>query len=181
MKQDLRKLLLARRHAIAAEQRASFDAALSDQVLIWWQRQPQPINTLGVYWPIRGEPDLQAAYLKLTQNGVQLALPVVIDAHSPLQFVKWTPGEAMIAGAMKVPIPAPPHTIIQPAALLIPCVGFNQQHMRLGYGGGFYDRTLALDPRPITIGISYACQAARFSADAHDISLDSIITENGAV
>jgi 5-formyltetrahydrofolate cyclo-ligase len=183
MKQDLREQLLTRRRAITSEQRALFDAALSKHVLTWWGQQP--VSSLGVYSPIRGEPDLEMAYLELAKRGVQLALPVVIDANSPLQFVQWTPGDPLVAGAMKVPVPTPPHTIIQPAALLIPCVGFNQQRLRLGYGGGFYDRTLALAlthaPRPIAIGIAYRCLATAFDADTHDMALDIIITEDGAI
>ncbi|HXA46413.1 MAG TPA: 5-formyltetrahydrofolate cyclo-ligase [Burkholderiaceae bacterium] len=178
IKQDLREQLLARRRAITPEQRALHDAALSAHVLAWWERQP--VGSMGVYWPIRGEPDLQSAHAELARRGVQLALPVVIDANSPLQFVRWTPGDAMVAGAMKVPIPATPHIIAQPAALLIPCVGFNPHRMRLGYGGGFYDRTLAQEPRPLAIGIAYRCLETNFPADGHDIALDTILTEEGA-
>jgi 5-formyltetrahydrofolate cyclo-ligase len=175
MKQDLRKLLLARRKAITPEQRAQYDAALSAHVLAWWEQQP--VSSLGVYWPIRGEPDLGAAYLELTRHGVQLALPVVVAADAPLQFVKWIPGAELVADSMKVPVPAPPQIAVDPQALLIPCVGFNQQGTRLGYGGGYYDRTLAIMPRPIAIGIAYSCFFANFAADPHDIALDAMITE----
>jgi 5,10-methenyltetrahydrofolate synthetase len=61
---------------------------------------------------------------------------------------------------------------------LIPCAGFSPQRTRLGYGGGFYDRTLAVTPRPLAIGIAYQCLAASFAADPHDIALDAIITES---
>jgi len=177
MKQDLRDQLLARRRATTPEERAQCDAALCTHVLACWERQP--ITSLGVYWPIRGEPDLQAAYAELARRGVQLALPVVVDINAPLQFAKWVPGDALVIGPMKVPVPGLPQARVQPKALLIPCVGFNQQRMRLGYGGGYYDRTLAVDPRPIAIGIAYRGSLASFAADLHDIALDAIITEDG--
>lgn len=176
MKQDLRKQLLARRRAISAEERSQYDAALNRRVLAWWDSHP--VTSLGVYWPIHGEPDLQAACLELARRGVQLALPVVINASAPLQFVKWAPGDVLVLDVMKVPVPAPPHRPIRPQALLIPCAGFTQQRTRLGYGGGFYDRTLAVTPRPLAIGIAYQCLAASFAADPHDIALDAIITES---
>jgi 5-formyltetrahydrofolate cyclo-ligase len=76
-------------------------------------------------------------------------------------------------------VPSPPQVIVQPQALLIPCVGFNRQRMRLGYGGGYYDRTLAASPRPLAIGIAYRGSLATFAADPYDIALDAIITEDG--
>jgi 5-formyltetrahydrofolate cyclo-ligase len=177
MKQDLRDQLLARRRATTSEERAKCDAALCTHVLAWWERQQ--VSSLGVYWPIRGEPDLQAAYAELARRGVQLALPVVVDVNTPLQFAKWIPGDALVIGSMKVPVPGPPQVIVQPETLLIPCVGFNRQRVRLGYGGGYYDRTLAVRPRPLAIGIAYGGSLATFAADPHDIALDTIITEDG--
>ena len=67
----------------------------------------------------------------------------------------------------------------QPPALLVPCLGFNDAGFRLGYGGGYYDRTLELAPRPFTLGIAYACLAAQFASAPHDVALDRIITELG--
>jgi 5-formyltetrahydrofolate cyclo-ligase len=175
MKQDLRPQLLALRRNLTPEIRARHDALLCQHVLAW--HAAHPVVRLGVYWPIRGEPDLQAAYAELTMRGVQLALPLVAAADAPLQFATWSPGDATVTGAMKVPIPVEPHTLIEPQALLIPCVGFNSERARLGYGGGFYDRTLARSPRPLAIGIAYQCTQAEFTADEHDIRLDAILTE----
>jgi len=175
MKQDLRPQLLALRRNLTADQRMQFDQLLCEHVLAW--HATHPVASLGVYWPIRGEPDLQAAYEELAKRGVQLALPVVVAADTPLQFATWKPGDATIPGAMKVPIPVEPRTLIEPQALLIPCVGFNSKRARLGYGGGFYDRTLARIPRPLAVGIAYQCTQAEFTADEHDVRLDAILTE----
>jgi 5-formyltetrahydrofolate cyclo-ligase len=174
----LRESLLAARNAIADEIRSRWDAAIGAQVLAWWQTDPVP--SLGVYWPIRGEPDLRAAYADLASCGVQLALPVVVGNDAPLQFAAWTPGDLLVKDALGVPIPATAIMVTQPQALLIPCVGFNAQRIRLGYGGGFYDRTLAVPPRPLAIGIGYGCALAAFDGAAHDVALDMIITETAA-
>ncbi len=79
--------------------------------------------------------------------------------------------------ACGVLVPAKWSEPIQPNTVLIPCVGFNAQRIRLGYGAGYYDRTLAIAPRPATIGIAYTCAQAAFDAAPHDIALDAIITE----
>jgi len=174
----LRPALLASRRAIAADSRRDWDAELGRRVIAWvasW-RQQQPDDVLGVYWPIRGEPDLRPAYAELSASGVRLALPLVVDNHSPLRFIAWTPGDSMVQDSFGVAVPASAVSAA-PSALLIPCVGFNRDRLRLGYGGGFYDRTLALAPRPQTIGIAYSCALAAFDGDPHDIALDAVITE----
>jgi 5,10-methenyltetrahydrofolate synthetase len=177
-KQDLRNKLLSQRQALAPELRAQADATLCRYVLAWWKQHQ--VKLLGVYWPIHGEPDLRTAYIELAQLGVQLGLPVIANASAPLQFARWAPGEPLAPGAMKVPVPTLPHRALQPEALLIPCVGFNRQRMRLGYGGGFYDRTLAVEPRPLAIGVAYDTALAEFAATEHDIGLDNVITESGS-
>jgi 5-formyltetrahydrofolate cyclo-ligase len=74
-------------------------------------------------------------------------------------------------------VPADLRFVVRPPALLVPCLGFDEQGYRLGYGGGFYDRTLAGGVRPATLGVAYACQAAQFDIDVHDLPLDLIVTE----
>lgn len=173
-KAALRRTLLADRQAIAAEVRNEWNTAIGARLLTWWEARP--MKTLGVYWPIRGEPDLQSAYADLVAHGVRLALPTVVDRNAPLRFIAWQPGDVMAKDAFGVSIPMA-GAEVRPEALLIPCVGFNEQCFRLGYGGGFFDRTLAAVPRPLAIGIGYACGLARFDADTHDIALDAVITE----
>jgi 5-formyltetrahydrofolate cyclo-ligase len=175
-KATIRSALLATRTSIPSALRDAWDSAISAAVLDWWHRQP--VTSLGVYWPMRGEPALHGVYATLAGLDVQLALPVVVAPDAPLQFVAWTPGDALARDDMGVHVPFG-GTKILPAALLIPCVGFNPQRVRLGYGGGFYDRTLAQSPRPITIGVGYACGAAEFEGEAHDVPLDRMITEFG--
>ena len=182
-KAALRRALLAARAAITPVQKAQWDAAIGAAVLQWWRAQAAGAShgaaVLGVYWPLRGEPDLATAYAELARSGVRLALPVVLARDSALGFAFWQPGEPMTRDAMGVAVPAQLRAAPMPQALLAPCLGFNRQGYRLGYGGGYYDRTLEQTPRPATAGIAYACQAAAFAVLAHDVALDVVITENG--
>ncbi|AIY43737.1 5-formyltetrahydrofolate cyclo-ligase [Collimonas arenae] len=175
----LRPALLAARRAIDANARRDWDAELGQRVIAWamqW-RLAHPDSVLGVYWPIRSEPDLRPAYVELAARGILLALPIVVDNDSPLRFVAWTPGDTMSKDSFGVAIPASGATAT-PSALLIPCVGFSRHRIRLGYGGGFYDRTLASTPRPQAIGIAYSCGLVDFDGAPHDIALDTVITES---
>ncbi|WP_019142093.1 5-formyltetrahydrofolate cyclo-ligase [Noviherbaspirillum massiliense] len=174
-KANLRSTLLAHRQAIPAEVRAEWDAVIGARVLAWLATHS--VQTLGIYWPMRGEPDLRETYRELARSGVQLALPMVEVRDAPLRFAAWTPDEPLVKDALGVLVPADGRHVIKPEALLIPCVGFNSNNFRLGYGGGFYDRTLASHPRPFAIGIAYASLFADFEAAPHDIPLNLVITE----
>ncbi|GIZ50803.1 5-formyltetrahydrofolate cyclo-ligase [Noviherbaspirillum aridicola] len=173
-KAALRTRLLAQRQAIPAEVRHAMDARIGAGLLAWWNRHR--FGSLGVFWPIRGEPDLHSVYAQLARQGVRLALPTVAGRQSPLVFVAWEPGAPTVRDAYGVQVPAAGETVA-PQALLVPCVGFNDAGFRLGYGGGFYDRTLAASPRPATAGIAYAFSRVPFAADGFDIALDTIITD----
>jgi 5-formyltetrahydrofolate cyclo-ligase len=181
-KPALRRMLLANRQAIEPEVRARWDAAIGARLIDWWIANMglDARRALGVYWPIRSEPDLHASYAQLASMGVKLALPMVVAKDAPLRFLAWTPGDALIKDLYGVAIPANQREV-RPDALLAPCVGFNCDRVRLGYGGGFYDRTLALAPRPLAAGIGYACGLATFDAAPHDIALDAIITEASVI
>jgi 5-formyltetrahydrofolate cyclo-ligase len=181
-KPALRRMLLANRQAIEPEVRAQWDAAIGARLIDWWiaNTGPDAPRTLAVYWPIRGEPDLHASYAELAARGVKLALPAVAGRDAPLRFLAWAPGDALMKDAFGTAIPASGREV-RPEALLIPCVGFNRDRIRLGYGGGFYDRTLALPPRPLAVGVGYACGLAAFDAAPHDVALDAIITETSLI
>lgn len=178
-KAALRKTLLAARARISAHDKAQWDAAIGAQVLAWWRARPGANSgeALGVYWPLRGEPDLASTYAALAADGVRLALPVVLERDAALGFAQWTPGEPLVRDTMGVAVPAALRMMARPAALLIPCLGFNAQRFRLGYGGGFYDRTLEAQPRPLTVGVAYRCLQADFASAPHDVALDLVITE----
>jgi 5,10-methenyltetrahydrofolate synthetase len=174
-KMRLREVLLSARRALAPAERMAATAAIENGVMRWWETH-RP-SSLGVYWPIRSEPDLRPLYAMLLARGVELALPTVDDDRQPLRFLAWRQGDTLNEDRFGVAVPAQGNVIL-PAALLIPCVGFNTSRIRLGYGGGFYDRTLAQTPRPVTLGIAYECGAAQFDGEAHDIALDAVLTES---
>lgn len=175
-KAELRRALIAKRLAIEPDLRTLWDRSLAAELLAWWHGDP--VQSLGIFWPMRGEPDLFDAFAKLAQQGVQLALPVVVNKDAPLVFARWAPGEPVIKDKYGVSVPARSE-YLSPAALLIPCVGFNEARFRLGYGGGFYDRTLARQARPQAIGIAYSCTQAEFETGIHDVALDAVVTEQG--
>lgn len=174
-KATLRKSLMARRRALDPAHKKAWDAQICANVLTWWERDKA--GEIGVYWPLAGEPDLHPAYIALAAAGVRLALPVVLAKDAPLGFAYWEPGEEMVRDRMGVAVPNQLRPVERPATLLIPCLGFNARGCRLGYGGGYYDRTLEATPRPLTLGIAYALGAADFAGDPHDVALDLIITE----
>jgi 5,10-methenyltetrahydrofolate synthetase len=176
-KLELRSTLLASRTALAADQRALFARRIGEKILQWWRTEAA--TTLGVYWPMRGEPDLHQVYAELHAQGVQLALPMIVGDNSPMQFVAWTPGETLRKDRFGASVPLAENALVQPQALLIPCLGFNAECFRLGYGGGFYDRTLAQEPRPRTLGVAYAFGEVDFAAEVYDIALDIVMTEEG--
>ena len=171
----MRKALLATRRTLPEATRAGWDAAIAQRLLDWCAQEK--VAELGVYWPLHGEPDLHGAYAQLAARGVALCLPVVLEKHAPLAFSAWLPGEPMVKDGMGVAVPAALRLRPAPATLLVPCLGFNEERYRLGYGGGYYDRTLAATPRPRTLGIAYACLAASFPKGEYDIALDHIMTE----
>jgi len=170
-------MLLAQRQEVSPEVRARLDERIARHAWDWWRASG--VHSIGVYWPMRGEPDLRALYARLHAQGVQLALPLVVGKDAALAFAVWQPGDALQRDAFGCAVPGPLARPARPQALLIPCVGFNARNQRLGYGGGFYDRTLAQTPRPAAIGIAYAAGACEFAGDEHDIALDRVITEEG--
>jgi len=147
--------------------------ALCAHLLAWLEEHP--FTSLGVYHAIRQEPDLHCLYNVLSSKGVHLSLPIIRGPELPLGFVSWTPGETLVKDALGTSVP-PAGEVMQPQALLIPCLGFNAERIRLGYGGGFYDRTLAQQPRPLSIGVAYREAQVQFAGQEHDIALDLIIT-----
>lgn len=175
-KSELRRTLITARNAIVRDQRQRLDNDIATKILAWWEMYQ--FHSLGVYWPMRGEPDLHPLYVSLSAQGVRLALPMVIAPAQPLQFISWTPGEAVKKDRFGACIPAAQTDETKPDALLIPCLGFTRSGYRLGYGGGFYDRTLAAKPRPYAVGIAYGNGETEFAIDTYDIALDLVITDN---
>lgn len=173
-----RKQLLAIRKAIPDEQRSQYNHALSERLLAWIAEKQ--VKTVSVYLPIRNEPDLAELYDALTGK-VQMALPYVPAKDSPLQFMLWKPGDELVDGAFNIPVPKSMQQVPMPEALLIPCVGYTVDRYRLGYGGGFFDRTLEGQSDVLTVGVAYSCLKTAFEIDRYDVPLSVIVTEVGEV
>jgi 5-formyltetrahydrofolate cyclo-ligase len=138
----------------------------------------RPGITLGVYWPFQAEFDPRPLVDWLIAAGSSAALPVVIDKKGPLEYRAWQPGDPLVDGVWDIPIPEK-REIVLPQAVLAPLVGFDRECYRLGYGGGYFDRTLAaLDPRPFAIGVGFELSAIdTVHPQTHDIRMDLIVTE----
>jgi 5,10-methenyltetrahydrofolate synthetase len=137
-------------------------------------------GAVSFYWPFRGEPNLRPLMRRMVAAGKVVALPVVVQHRHPLEFRPWTPGCTMELGVWNIPIPDTKERVT-PRLLLSPVVGFDPNRYRLGYGGGFYDRTLAALRGPRTvIGLGFDCQAIEtIHPLPHDIPMDRIVTESG--
>jgi 5-formyltetrahydrofolate cyclo-ligase len=175
-----RERLIAARSAIPDAARAKAQAAI--EAALEARLPPGACALVGGYWPIRGEVDPLPYLIRVLAAGAAAALPAVVARGEPLQFRPWTPEAAMASGPWDILHPAegPPVT---PAALLIPLVGFDAAGHRLGYGGGYYDRTLAaLRPRPLALGLGFELgRLASVRPEPHDHPMDLIITEAGVV
>jgi 5-formyltetrahydrofolate cyclo-ligase len=137
---------------------------------------------LGFYWPHRGEYDPMDVVGPFLARGGRAALPVVVDRSQPLEYRRWRPGTAMTTGRYSFDIPHPAEgPAVVPDVLLVPLLGFDKDGYRLGYGGGYFDRTLAAYPaRPKTIGVGFEIgRLATIHPQPHDIPMDMIVTERG--
>lgn len=135
---------------------------------------------LAFCWPIKGEYDARHLARTLRSRGALTALPVVVAAKTPLIFREWHPGVEMVAGALDIPYPVGSPEVV-PEAVLLPMNGWDSQGYRLGYGAGFFDRTLAsLAKRPLTIGVTYElAKLDTIHPQSWDIPLDYVVTERG--
>lgn len=179
-KAQLRKALLDARNTL--DGRAAHDAALATRLSGELTRLAP--RCVGFYWPIQNEFDargvITAWLARAPADTLRLAaLPVVTAPAAPLVFHRWTPDTPMMEGRYRIPVPRDTEVLV-PDLLLVPCVGFTRDGLRLGYGGGFYDRTLhSMAPPPHTLGIAYdVLEIEHLSAEAHDLALDAIVTES---
>jgi 5-formyltetrahydrofolate cyclo-ligase len=136
---------------------------------------------VSFYSAFRGEPVLRDTMKHIVARGGRTALPVVVARGQPLAFRVWTPADPTKPGAWNIPEPTEQAEIVLPDVVIAPIVGFDRAAYRLGYGGGFYDRTLAsFAKRPRVFGVGYSQAALRtIFPQPHDIPTDAVITERG--
>ena len=135
---------------------------------------------LAFCWPIKGEYDARHLARTLRSRGALTALPVVKARNAPLVFREWHPGVELAVGALDIPYPVNSPEVV-PQAVLVPMNGWDPQGYRLGYGAGFFDRTLAsLPKRPVVVGISHElAKLDTIHPQAWDIPMDFVVTERG--
>ena len=165
-------------------------AAIAPDVLDSWRRRIDGYLSrsfpglarcrLAFCWPIKGEYDARHLARTLRERGASTALPVVVAPKTPLIFREWHPGVELAKGALDIPYPVNSPEVM-PEAVLLPMNGWDAHGYRLGYGAGFFDRTLAsLPKKPATIGISY--ELARLETihpQSWDLPMDYVVTERG--
>lgn len=174
----LRTELLSRRMAIPSGRRRQWNLDVTRRLLDAFPMLEKMI--VGFYRPFQGEFDPRLAIRRLRARGAIAALPVVAQKAFPLEFREWRPDVRMRSGLFNLREPEGSPTLA-PQALLIPPVGFDVQGYRLGYGGGYFDRTLAiLQPQPLKIGVAFeVSRIETIRPQSWDIPMDFIVTESG--
>jgi 5,10-methenyltetrahydrofolate synthetase len=175
-----RERLIAARLSVPSAERLAVARAVAREIDNLILTGPGTIVSL--YWPFRGELDLRPWLGTVVARGGKAALPVVVAKDQPLAFREWYPGVKMARGIWNIPIPA--HSPeIEPNIVIAPVVGHDSRCFRLGYGGGFFDRTLAsLTTQPLVIGVGHPSSEIRtIHPQPHDLPMDVVITGRGAV
>ncbi len=177
-RKERRAELLTAREAIPLELRRSRNETITQ--LLSSAFDVLAGSAIGFCWPYKGEPDPRFFLHAMRARGSRTALPVVVAKKQPLKFREWWPGAPTIPGVFDLPIPQGT-AVMRPGALLVPPVGFDAQGYRLGYGGGFFDITLAaMTPQPLKIGIAFEIsRMPTIHPQPHDIPMDFIVTEQG--
>lgn len=176
-RQALRREMVARRAIMSETEHAVLSAAIVGHL-----RATLPLPRMMAFcWPIKHEPDVRAVVEFWAGLGVRAALPVVLAPATPLAFRIWTADTRLEADRYGIPTPVD-GDFVQPDMILLPLNGFDAAGYRLGYGGGYFDRTLAaLAPRPLAVGVGFEINRLDcIRPEMHDQRLDWIVTENGA-
>jgi len=182
-REALRTKLVAAR--LALPDRLERAVQLQSVLRVWLAGRRE--NTIGAYWPIKGEFDPLPALYRWSEGGVdgsprRIGLPVADRETGSLRFHVWFPGCPMEQDAYDIPKPKDTDEF-KPAMLVVPCLGFGPGGVRLGYGGGFFERTLSsLQPRAITVGVSYSHGfLPLLRLGPREIQLDAMLTEDGVM
>jgi 5-formyltetrahydrofolate cyclo-ligase len=175
----LREQAAAARAGLSPAERRSLTDKVTERALAataHWQP-----TVVGLYMPIRDEIHPKALGEAMSERGHRLALPATPRLGQPLVFRLYAPGDALVRGRMNIPEPSPAAPEIAPQILIVPPVAFDRRGFRIGYGAGFYDRTLPVlrNLHPVfALGFAFACQeVARIPDEPHDVPLDAIATE----
>ena len=176
-KARLRREMLARRAGIAAPEAAGAVARV-----ILDGMPPPPGAVVSGYWPMGDELDPRPLLAALAARGHAVALPVTTRRGQPLRFRQWRPGEPLLPARFGLSEPAPDAPELRPDWLLVPLLAFDRRGHRLGYGAGYYDRTLEALPDAVALGFAYAGQEVpRVPDGPGDRPLRAVATERGVI
>lgn len=178
-RKQLRGELLARRSAVSADQMHAWRLAIDRHLEYGFPGLARGV--VAFCWPIRNEYDARHLLRRLRERGASAALPVVVAPKSPLIFREWHPGVELAVGKLDIPYPKSGPELA-PDSVLLPMNGFDAQGYRLGYGGGFFDRTLESlrASKPLVIGVSFELAAIdSIHPQPWDIPMDYVVTERG--
>ena len=174
-----------RARAIAARRMYSTEERLFATIAVCERALPLLLATegvIGLYHPFREELDPGPLVERLVEAGRELALPCVLSRREPLVFRRWKPGDPLVNGQMTIPEPPKDAPEVHPDVLIAPPVAFDRRCYRIGYGAGFYDRTIPVlraRHEVTTIGYAFAVQEVEHVPnEAHDVPLDAIVTDN---
>lgn len=178
-KAGLRRKAHQQRAALGADARAEAARAAAHHFLAK-ARLPKT-DIVALYWPIRDEIDCKPLLAALMDAYQPVCLPVVMGENQPLEMRLWEQGAPLYPSGFGTLAPAETAPVVSPDCIVVPLLGFDRFGTRLGYGGGYYDRTLAGMARaPKLIGIAFAAQEVeRIPRADHDVPLDAIVTEKG--
>lgn len=180
-RRTLRRESIERRLALSPESCAQLSARLCRHLDAAF---PELASMRVVFcWPVQNEPDVRpllTQWRAAATPGFCALLPVVVEENAPLAFRAWSPGTPMTTDRYGIPTPVA-GAFVQPEALLLPLNAFDAAGYRIGYGGGYFDRTLAtLKPRPLSIGVGFElARVESIRPEAHDSPLDAMVTEAG--
>lgn len=176
-RRNLRREMIARRMALSSEAHAALSAGVCARLDEAFPALAE--LTVGFCWPVQNEPDLRPFIAELIARGGRVVLPVVVRPGTPLAFREWWPEQPLTPDRYDIPTPTDGE-FLRPQALLLPVNAFDAAHYRIGYGGGFFDRTLAsLSPRPLAIGVGFEFQRVEsIRPAAHDLPLNAMVTES---
>jgi 5,10-methenyltetrahydrofolate synthetase len=177
-RKEQRALLIEKREALGGPSRKALNERITSHLLGGFEMPREAV--VAFCWPYRGEFDARFAVRRWRDAGATAALPEVLAKGTPMQFRKWWPGAPMHPGVYDIPVPDGTE-IVLPDVAIVPMNGFDHCGYRLGYGGGFFDRTLAhAKRRPVAVGVSYdALRLDTIFPQPHDIAMDFVVTEQG--
>lgn len=174
----------------ATKLRRGAHEAVKDDAPLLLASQPFPVvpkpgaSVVSAFFPYQSEIDTRLLLGKLAGEGWTTCLPIVIVLGKPLVFRRWRPGEPTVPGIWNIPRPSDEADVVEPDVLMVPMLAFDRKGYRLGYGGGFYDRTLGLlrkKKNVVAIGVAYAAQEVDSVPHGdHDQPLDFVMTEKGS-